>query len=235
MRRNATRSRDVSPRMRRNATDLSDDRFGDDAPGSTPCSAAARLPGWRLWAGEAATPLRHDDSMTPTPLLRPVDETFRPAPAFGAGPAVEEWSCPVCAAPADRIAHTPGRPRIYCTNACRQRAYRWRRDHHARLAATPHDPAERASVGIRGHALRSSRDFVSQYRDARGREVTVCGALARPARLGRWTHSRFNADDSGYACRSCIRLIAIPNDMIDSSWPPTPAGRWDRWLNGRKR
>jgi hypothetical protein len=168
-------------------------------------------------------------------VFRPVDSTSRKPHVFGAGPTVEPWWCPVCSAPAPRIAHQPGRPRIYCSNACRQRAYRWRRDHHARLAATPDDPAERASVGIRGHALRSKRDFVSSYSDTRGREVTVCGAMARPARLGNWTHTRFNADNSGYSCRSCIRLIAIPNETIDSDWPPVPAGRWDLWLNGRRR
>ena len=158
-----------------------------------------------------------------------------PVPAFVAGyPVVAAWWCPVCAAPAHRTRQA-GRPRVYCTNACRQRAYRWRRDNHARLAATAEHPAERASVGIRGHALRSNRDFVSTNCDSRQREVTVCGAFARPARLGTWTHTRFVADNTGYSCRSCIRLIAIPNDTIDSSWPPIPATRWDLWLNRRRR
>src|SRR5215218_7103094 len=131
----------------------------------------------------SATPIVHHQSMPPTLNRRLVDPTPRPRPTYGCGPKVEEWWCPVCSAPVHRVAHMPGRPRIYCTNTCRQRAYRWRRDHHARLAATPEHPAERASVGVRGHALRSSRDFVSQYSDSRGREVTVCGAMGRPARL----------------------------------------------------
>ena len=169
------------------------------------------------------------------PVLRSLDDSSRPTPVFATRPKVEEWWCPVCSAPAHRVRHMPGRPRVYCTNACRQRAYRWRRDHHARLAATPEHPAERASVGIRGHALRSKRDFVSQYADSRGREVTVCGAMGRPARLSQHTHTRFNADLSGYSCRSRIKLIAIPNETIDSDWPPVPAVRWDRWLNGRGR
>jgi hypothetical protein len=174
-------------------------------------------------------------TMPPSPILRPLDDDSpRSRPVFGAGPKVEEWWCPVCSAPAHRVAHMPGRPRVYCSNACRQRAYRWRRDHHARLAATPEHPAERASVGIRGHALRSKRDFVSQCTDSRGREVTVCGAMGRPARLSQRTHTRFVADLSGYSCRSCIKLIAIPNETIDSDWPPVPAVRWDRWLNGRR-
>jgi hypothetical protein len=140
---------------------------------------------------------------------------------------VNEWSCPVCAT---QVLHfrEAGRPRIYCTNACRQRAYRWRRDHHARLAATPAHPAERASVGIRGHALRSGRDFVSKCSDERRREVSVCGVLARPARLGRFTHTKFVADNSSFSCLSCIRLIAIRNDTIDSSWPPQRRGRYRR-------
>jgi hypothetical protein len=159
--------------------------------------------------------------------------SHQPAPFQRRPGVVNEWSCPVCEA---QILHTreAGRPRIYGTNACRQRAYRWRRDHHARLAATPEHPAERASVGIRGHALRSSRDFVSKCSDSRGREVTVCGALGRPTRLARRMQTSFIADYSGYSCRSCIRLIAIPNETIDSSWPPPPAVRWDLWLNGRR-
>jgi hypothetical protein len=141
---------------------------------------------------------------------------------------VAEWWCPVCHAPAHRTRQA-GRPRVYCTNACRQRAYRWRRDNHARLAATPEHPAERASNGIRSHALRSRRDFVSNNSDERRREVTVCGAFGRPARLGRFTHNNFVADNTGFGCRSCIRLIAIPNDTIDSSWPP-PLPTWEQTL-----
>jgi hypothetical protein len=142
---------------------------------------------------------------------------------------VTEWWCPVCNTPAHHT-RQPGRPRIYCTNACRQRAYRWRRDNHARLAATPEHPAERASAGIRGHALRSGRDFVSKCSDQRRREVSVCGVLARPARLGRFTHTNFVADNTSFSCLSCIRLIAIPNDTIDSSWPP-PRRTWRQKLN----
>jgi len=199
--------------------------------------AAADTPtlciGRRGCAGLGATPPRHHHAMTS--VFRPVESAPRSTQEFGTGPVVEPWWCPVCSAPAHRLAHQNGRPRVYCTNACRQRAYRWRRDHHARLAATPDHPAERASVGIRGHALRSSRDFVSTYSDTRGREVTVCGAMGRPARLGTWTHTRFVADNSSYSCRSCIRLIAIPNETIDSDWPPIPPSRWDLWLNRRRR
>jgi hypothetical protein len=102
------------------------------------------------------------------------------------------------------------------------------------LAATPEHPAERASIGLRGHALRSQRDFVSQFVDARMREVTVCGLLARPARHGRWRHNDFVGDTSSWSCRSCIRLVAIPNDTIDSSWPPPPR-LWYRYRTSQRR
>ena len=141
---------------------------------------------------------------------------------------VTEWWCPVCNTPAHHTRQR-GRPRIYCTNACRQRAYRWRRDNHARLAATRDQPAERAHVGIRSHALRSSRDFVSNHSDQHRREVTVCGAFGRPARHGRFAHTNFTADNSGFGCRSCIRLIAIPNETLDSGWPPPPP-TWEQTL-----
>ena len=163
-----------------------------------------------------------------TPARHP-SNSDRPAPVFVSGyHVVSEWYCPMCDAPAHRT-HRAGRPRVYCTNACRQRAYRWRRDNHARLAATPEHPAERASNGIRSHALRSRRDFVSNYSDQRRREVTVCGAFGRPARLGRFTSTNFVANNTGFGCRSCIRLIAIPNDTIDSSWPP-PSPTWEQTL-----
>ena len=136
------------------------------------------------------------------------------------GTVVEEWWCPVCNAAAHRI-YRAGRPRIYCSNACRQRAYRWRRDNNARLAATAEHPAERASVGLKGHALRSKRDFMSSCCDSGKREVTVCGVLARPARHGRWTHTNFILDNTSWSCASCVRLVSIPNETIDSSWPPS--------------
>ena len=49
----------------------------------------------------------------------------------------------------------------------------------------------------------------------------MCGAMARPARLANWTHTRFVPDLSGYSCRSCIKLVTIPNETVDSGWPPT--------------
>ena len=42
------------------------------------------------------------------------------------GDVVAEWACPVCGISCNRTYHS-GRARVYCTNACRQRAYRLRR------------------------------------------------------------------------------------------------------------
>src|SRR5687768_11507099 len=74
------------------------------------------------------TPLGDDRLMTTPPYQRRCDKP--PARMFVDGHLiVAEWYCPVCDAPAHRT-HQAGRPRVYCTNACRQRAYRWRRDNH---------------------------------------------------------------------------------------------------------
>jgi hypothetical protein len=130
---------------------------------------------------------------------------------------VELWWCPVCGGAAHRT-DRPGRPKLYCSNACRQRAYRWRRDHHARLIAPRGHPAAgaRASPGPgRYHALRNPRDFVAHHRDQRRREPTVCGVLARPLRYQRATrsHTDFNAA-GGDACRRCTELIRPPIDPL---------------------
>ena len=126
--------------------------------------------------------------------------------ADGSEIIVDEWWCPVCGAAAHRTLR-PGRPKVYCSNACRQRAYRWRRRHAIRLFASPERPAERALTHEKRHALRDRRDVLSRLADNRRRELTVCGAFARPARLGRWTHHRF-LPDHPWSCRSCIRLTS---------------------------
>jgi hypothetical protein len=121
---------------------------------------------------------------------------------------VEEWWCPVCGGAAHRT-YRPGRPKIYCSNACRQRAYRWRRRNCARTVARPGARAEGAYV-VSGtwHALRAPHDLPAGRRDRRGRQVTVCGALARPARLlGTRTHYDF-VDHIGQGCRTCTALVA---------------------------
>jgi hypothetical protein len=80
-------------------------------------------------------------------------------------------------------------------------------------------PLERAYIyrGYR-HALRSRRDFMSHLRDRSRREVTVCGVLARPARLNRFTHNNF-LPDHDWSCLSCTLLAT---GSLPQREPPTP-------------
>jgi hypothetical protein len=124
---------------------------------------------------------------------------------------IEEWWCPVCDRAAHRI-YRPGRPRIYCSNACRQRAYRYRRANGLRTTATPQAPCESAFIIMamgRRHALRKSTDLMANLRDGRRRRVTVCGALARPTRYTPLRHFDFLLDSES-SCRSCIALVLPP-------------------------
>lgn len=134
---------------------------------------------------------------------------IRPTPpvavdVFARGDVVGEHACPVCDRTVVEV-HRPGRGRIYCTNACRQRAYRWRRAHGIRRFVERDGPAERLH-SYRGHALRDPRDPVSRLRDRRARETTVCGVFARPIRDRRVTHDRF-VPELWASCQSCSTLI----------------------------
>ncbi len=125
------------------------------------------------------------------------------------------WWCPVCETPTPHR-YRAGRQKVYCTNACRQKAYRWRRAHAVRLFATADSPAERAENRWLRHALRDPRDPVANLQTPRGREVTVCGTFARPARNQRVRHARF-LPASTNACKSCIQNIGIdPNTFLDA-------------------
>ncbi len=121
-------------------------------------------------------------------------------------------SCPVCDTPTPHQ-YRAGRQKVYCTNACRQRAYRWRRAHGVRLFATASSPVERAHNRWLHHALRDPRDPVAAMQTRRGREVTVCGTYARPARSQRARHTRFLPNSPG-SCQSCIRNIGIDLDTF---------------------
>jgi hypothetical protein len=132
----------------------------------------------------------------------------------------------------DAVPHIyrPGRGRIYCTNACRQRAYRWRRAHGVKLCVERNGPTER-SVNHRRHALRDRRDPVSRINDRRGREVTVCGVFATPVRDTKVTYDEF-VPEHEWACDSCSSLIGagpfgtgIP-DVVRPYWDLTELGRW---------
>jgi hypothetical protein len=167
----------------------------------------------------SATPLGHDPIMT-TPR-HPQRTLWIGTP----GAVIEQWWCPVCGAAAHRV-YRPGRPNIYCSNACRQRAYRYRKANRLRTTATPQAPCESAftfgaSPGRR-HALRHRHDFMANLSDGRRRRVTVCGALARPTRYASMRHFDFLID-SANSCRSCIALV-LPlgqpaPQIVKPDWP----------------
>lgn len=170
-----------------------------------------------------ATPTRQSDCMC--------TEQHRPR----IGDIRESWGCPVCDAPVDLI-FRPGRPRLYCSQACRQKAYRWRCQHGARTRATPTQHAPQASTTARAHALRTPADPMSRLRDRRRREVTACGALVTPSRLRPVAHARFLPDSEG-ACLTCAGIVT--SDLAPDAGPHHPAPvepadlwmrRWRLWL-----
>ena len=146
-----------------------------------------------------------DDTDQDRPLL-PASLDARHRPSIGT--VVDHWECPCC----DRsiaVVHRAGRPRLYCSAACRQRAYRWRRRNGVYTTSRPAWPAESASVpfGKHQHALRTDRDPLARRRDRAGREVTACGALAQPKRRAENGTNRvpFLASTPS-TCRSCEAL-----------------------------
>ncbi len=137
-----------------------------------------------------------------------VDDTVSP---FGGGaPEAGDWHCPVCGVPTPHE-FRPGRKRVYCTNSCRQKAYRWRRAHGVRLLVTPWQPAAR-SHNARTHAVRPAADYVSGPADQHGRNVAVCGAFARAAVPVAGWHVEF-VPGAPRTCGSCTRLIGA-----DPAW-----------------
>ena len=180
------------------------DTHRDDSRCRPNAASAETLDGtspMRRGATPIATPTRHSLDMA-----IPTTPSFQPRRPLVAGAIVEEWWCPVCDRAAHRI-HRPGRPRIYCSNACRQRAYRYRRAHGLRTTATDDQPPESARVPFgRRHALRARGDFMSTLSDARRRRVTVCGVLAKPTRYSKLRHFDFLLD-SGSSCRTCVQLV----------------------------
>lgn len=177
------------------------------------------------------TPLGHDRLMCDTDDLAPLNAFGRVAPGTPHGSVVDRWPCPGCERIVD-IVHRPGRPRIYCSQACRQRVYRWRRRHGAHTEASPAWPVECASARsnrLTSHALRSERDPLSRRRDRRGRELTVCGLLARPGRRHRQEGLKPPFLPVGDVCRVCTALIAPrPLGLVPPGSMPPPYQPSDR-------
>jgi hypothetical protein len=160
---------------------------------------------------EPATHTRTAQLVQPDPLSHPprtvramIPRHSRCAPrAYEPERIVGLWWCPVCGGAAHRYAR-PGRPRVYCSNACRQRAYRSRRD-TSRDHGVSTSPLRRATSRERSHAVREPDALVGGRRDTSGRAVTLCGTFARPAHPRRRGHVRF-VSDVPWSCRSCTHL-----------------------------
>ena len=118
---------------------------------------------------------------------------------------VEIHPCPVCGVDVERCVFAPGRSRVYCTNACRQRAYRWRKTNGVRLCVDRSGPTERM-VNQKSHALRDARDPVGAVRDRRNRQVAVCGAYAGTVDPARVSHTNF-VPDHPFSCARCADLV----------------------------
>ena len=124
------------------------------------------------------------------------------------GAVVQRRPCPACGATVVQT-YRPGRARIYCTHACRQRAYRWRREHGVRWFVERDGPALRGSTRERRHALRLRTDLQPSLLDHRNRRLTICGTFARPSYYDRVTHFDF-LPTHPWSCATCSNPIGAP-------------------------
>lgn len=171
--------------------------------------------GSQLRPRTSETPLRHGGHMERAPMTASA-QRWRQRPwctgprhsrvrALDPGRIVSLWWCPVCGAAAHRTAR-PGRPRVYCTNACRQRAYRVRRQARATLPVrTRPQSLVRARSRGRSHALRPPDVFPAGPPDGSGRELSLCGAFVRRDTVPPWVHDHF-VPEVPWACGSCVVL-----------------------------
>lgn len=145
--------------------------------------------------GNPATGLRYNVEMTVSSTdIRP---TYRPC----------TWCSTIFA-----VSYRPGRPRIYCSKSCRQRAYERRRglavlpppDRLIMVATGPlvqlpnrfpgYERGEVWSLAGKAHAMRPAG-----ISEAGERRLTLCGALARP--VPRSFH--------GKAANSCATCVSV--------------------------
>lgn len=165
---------------------------------------------------------------TPRALVWRIEPHRRAAMLCGAAPCsrvIASWTCPMCSTPLPRRWQA-GRHRVYCTNSCKQRAYRHRCEQRrvVPMSTRRHPRPIRATTSARIHAMREFGDVVSGHRDSSGRGVTACGAFAlvasdRPERFG---HVRFVGADPQNAttCRTCSLLSGAPPATGNVSWEP---------------
>ena len=172
--------------------------------------------------GGASSTLRHPSAHTAAMTLPPP----RPGQTrywLDGNVVLADWTCPVCGVPAPRTLR-PGRPKVYCSNSCRQRAYRYRRGHGIRLLRGDGQPTERAT-GVRvRHLLRADGDPLRDQRRSDRKSVSLCGAFVRPARDHPDLVTEFAFDDA-HACYTCLELTGSERPAPPMIYP---------WQSSRK-
>lgn len=146
--------------------------------------------------------------------------------------SASHWNCPICETEIHHV-HRAGRQRVYCSNACRQKAYRRRCDQRQAWAFEHQRqprPA-RAATRDRVHAIREHRDDLSGRRTSERKGVTVCGAFARMSidRPDGFGHLRFvgaSGSHAGTTCRRCEVLTGTGDGAAPLPWTEWSHHRW---------
>ena len=122
--------------------------------------------------------------------------------------------CPWCTRPFT-MSIRPGRPRLYCQQSCRQRAYERRRglgvlppiDRTFMVPGGPLPQPQRARLGYESGIIRHGGGKLHAMRPAGlsqsgDRRITLCGLLARPIPPPFWSpHER--------SCRTCAAVSEL--------------------------
>ena len=135
------------------------------------------------------------------------------------GDVVAEWACPVCGTSCDRT-YRSGRARVYCTNACRQRAYRLRRRTvvaAARSAGRPTRPAPVRATHTRPPARPALR------RRSRGRPPRLHGPPGHRVRGVRTLHAGSPVDGLAHGFHR-RRAVVLPNVRRGAARRADPRG-----------
>lgn len=228
---------------------MATDETNSAPPSHRPPGAAAEAPALR----SAPTPpaLVFDEQLEPdvnlpnrqlAPIVWAMDDGERARLRDRAGPCTDVvalWNCPVCERSVPRW-RRPGRHAVYCSNSCKQKAYRHRCiDRNRRMLQLARNPRPRRAQTRDGvHAIRETTDRSTGRRDSIGRGVTMCGAFASMSidTPRRHSHQRFLATagpSSGRTCQRCVELSSSPvrdiGDVISAitNRPSPPPGHLD--------
>lgn len=158
------------------------------------------------------------------PIVWAMDDDRRRRLRDAAGPCTDVvalWNCPVCERAVPRW-RRPGRHAVYCSNSCKQKAYRHRCiERNRRMLELARNPRpQRASTRDGVHAIRETTDRSTGRRDSIGHGITMCGAFASMSidTPARFSHRRFLATSgpsAGRTCKRCVELSSSPIRELD--------------------